>query len=139
MTGRRDGAIRYFVMRCWAITIAVALAAGCGANEAPPAEAPSSASPAAAPAANDPNRRLTKTDCESLASTIIDACNNRGNDRSSEADGWCSEMLRRNEGDHSWIASDCEPHFRYMDAFCFQGANNAHSMMDCDRTVDRTR
>ncbi|HXN30868.1 MAG TPA: hypothetical protein VN894_03360 [Polyangiaceae bacterium] len=123
-------------MRGWAMIVAVALGAGCASTPPPPAEVPASTS---AQAVDDPNRRLTKSDCESLAATIVDACNNRGNDRSSEADGWCSEMLRQNEGAGTWIGSDCQPHFRYMDAFCMQGAKNAHAMMDCDKTVDRTR
>ncbi len=113
-----------------------AIVGGCASSPAPPAQSQPIASP---PQADDSNRRLTKGDCESLAASIVDACKNRGNDRSSEADGWCSDMLRGNEGAGSWIASDCEPHFRYMDAFCFQGATNAHAMMDCDKTVDRTR
>jgi hypothetical protein len=116
--------------------ILTVLATGCGSKEPPPAE---SASNVPTQSANDPNRRLTKSECESLAQTIVDACNNRGNDRSSEADGWCSDMLRRNEGSGSWVGDDCEPHFKYMDAFCFQGARNAHAMMDCDKTVDRAR
>jgi hypothetical protein len=117
--------------------VAVAFGAGCGSNPPPPAEVPSPTAPQAVD--DNPNRRLTKSDCESLAATIVDACNNRGNDRSSEADGWCSNMLLANEGGGTWVASDCEPHFRYMDAFCFQGAKNAHAMMDCDKTVDRMK
>ncbi|MGA7123420.1 MAG: hypothetical protein WBY94_25175 [Polyangiaceae bacterium] len=124
-------------MRRLAIVTGAALIAGCGSNPPPPAEAPSVT--ATQPAESDSNRRLTKSDCESLSSTIVDACNNRVNDRSSEADGWCSEMLRANDSGGAWITNDCEPHFRYMDAFCFQGAKNAHAMMDCDRTVDRTK
>jgi hypothetical protein len=115
----------------------VAALASCASTPPPPVEAPSATAPQAAD--DNPNRRLTKSDCESLAATIVDACNNRGNDRSSEADGWCSDMLQANEGGGTWIANDCVPHFRYMDAFCFQGARNAHAMMDCDKTVDRTR
>jgi hypothetical protein len=123
-------------MHILAIVVLAVFAAACGSKEAPPAE---SASNATSQSADDPNRRLTKSECESLAQTIVDACNNRGNDRSSEADGWCSEMLRRNEGGGPWVGDDCEPHFKYMDSFCFQGARNAHGMMVCDKTVDRTR
>jgi hypothetical protein len=123
-------------MRIASLIVAAALSAGCGSTE-PPAESPSS--PAAARSGDDPNRRLTKSECDSLALLIVDACNNRGNDRSSEADGWCSDMLRRNEGDGVWVGADCVPHFRYMDSFCFRGSRNAHAMMVCDRTVDRTQ
>jgi hypothetical protein len=121
-------------MRIRILFVATALATGCGANESPPAESPSNA----APQSDDPNRRLTKNECESLGQAIVDACNNRGNDRSSEADGWCSDMIRRNTGGGTWVADDCEPHFKYMDAFCFRGGRNAHAMMTCDRTVDRS-
>jgi len=124
-------------MRTSKMVVVAVLASGCGSKEPPPAETPAAVAPQSEPV-NDANRRLSKSECESLASTIADACNNRGNDRSSEADGWCSDMLAKNEGNGTWVTSDCVPHFRYMDAFCFQGARNAHGMMDCDRTVDRT-
>jgi hypothetical protein len=123
-------------MRIEVVIVAGLLAGGCGANEPPPAESASSAAPQSG---DDPNRRLTKSECDAMAQSIVDACNNRGNDRSTEADGWCSEMLRRNEGDGTWVGSDCVPHFKYMDYFCFRGAQNAHAMMVCDRTVDRTK
>jgi hypothetical protein len=123
-------------MRIEFVIVAVALCEGCGSNEPAPAESPSNTTSLSA---NDPNRRLAKSECDSLALLIVDACNNRGNDRSSEADGWCSDMLRHNEGNGTWVGTDCVPHFKYMDSFCFRGANNAHAMMVCDRTVDRTK
>lgn len=114
------------------------VAGGCGGNE-PPAESPSNAT-ATTPAANDGSRHLTKNECDALSQSIVDACNNRGNDRSAEADGWCSDMVSKNSGDApTWVANDCVPHFRYMDRFCFEGAKNAHAMMDCDKTVDRVQ
>jgi len=116
------------------LLVAAFAALGCGSKETPPAESPSTAQ-----SSDDPNRRLTKSECDSLGAAIVDACNSRGNDRSSEADGWCSDMVRRNAGDGTWVSSDCLPHFKYMDAFCFNGARNAHAMMTCDRTVDRTQ
>jgi hypothetical protein len=122
-------------VRLLTLALLAAIAAGCAAKETPPAESPSNT----AQSSDDPNRKLTKAECESLGSAIVDACNSRGNDRSSEADGWCSDMVRRNAGDGSWVGSDCLPHFKYMDAFCFNGARNAHAMMTCDRTVDRTQ
>ncbi len=110
--------------------------AACGGKEPTQAATPGGAS---SNAADDPNRPLTKSECDSLAQTIVDACNNRGNDRSTEMDGWCSDMVRRNAGDGTWVESDCLKHVKYMDYFCFQGAKNAHAMMDCDRTVDRSQ
>jgi hypothetical protein len=126
-------------MRAGILIIATALTWGCGTKEPPPAESASSFGSQSAQGADDANRRLSKSECEALAQSIVDACNNRGNDRSTEADGWCSEMVRRNAGDGSWVGDDCLPHFKYMDAFCFRGANNAHGMMVCDKTVDRVR
>lgn len=122
-------------MRVIVLLVAATLFTGCAAKEPPPADSPSNSGQQS----DDPNRRLTKGECESLAQSIVEACNTRGNDRSSEADGWCSEMIRRNTGDAPWIAADCTPHFKYMDAFCFRGAKNAHAMMVCDRTVDRSQ
>jgi hypothetical protein len=121
-------------VRLITLVVAAILGAGCAPKEAPPPESPSTTAQS-----DDPNRRLTKAECESLGATIVDACNNRGNDRSTGADGWCSDMVRHNEGDGTWVGSDCLPHFKYMDAFCFRGARNAHAMMTCDRTVDRSQ
>lgn len=126
-------------MRAGVIIVMAGLGWGCGSKEPPPAEAASNFGSQSAQGADDPNRRLSKSECESLAQSIVEACNNRGNDRSTEADGWCSEMVRRNAGDGSWVNDDCTAHFKYMDAFCFRGANNAHGMMVCDKTVDRAR
>ncbi|MBV9948375.1 MAG: hypothetical protein JOZ69_16105 [Myxococcales bacterium] len=38
----------------------------------------------------------------------------------------------------TWIQDDCVRHIKLKDYFCFEGAKNAHAMMDCDRTVDRS-
>jgi hypothetical protein len=121
-------------VRTFPFAVVALVALGCGSKQSQPAESPSTAQ-----SSDDPNRKLTKSECDSLGSAIVDACNNRGNDRSSEADGWCSDMVRRNAGEGNWVDSDCLPHFKYMDAFCFNGARNAHAMMTCDRTVDRTQ
>jgi hypothetical protein len=119
------------------LLVAAAFCSACGARETAPAESPASAAPSPKQAEVDPNRALTKDECGSLSQTIVDACNNRGNDRSTEADGWCSDMIQRNAGTGTWVDAECMKHFRYMDAYCFQNANNAHGMMICDRTVDR--
>jgi len=127
-------------MRVIAVLIAAgALLAGCGAREREPAESATNAQAPPSSGANDANRRLSSAECASLGQSIIDACTGRGNDRSAELDGWCSDMVRRNSEGGSWVADDCVPHFRYMDSFCFGSASNAHGMMDCDKTVDRSR
>jgi hypothetical protein len=109
----------------------------CGATPPPPAEPPSTTSSHGSP--DDPGRPLTKSECESLAQTIVEACNGRGNERSAGMDGWCSDMVSRNAGDGTWVDGDCLKHVKYMDYFCFQSAKNAHGMMECDRTVDRSQ
>jgi hypothetical protein len=125
-------------MRVIAVLIASgALSTACGSKEAAPAESP--ANTQGPTSANDPNRRLARSECESLGQSIVEACNGRGNDRSAEVDGWCNDMVRHNSEGGTWVADDCVPHFRYMDSFCFGSANNAHGMMDCDKTIDRTR
>jgi hypothetical protein len=126
-------------MRIVDLIVGAALAAGCGSKEPPQAESPSNVGSQSSQGADDPNRRLAKSECDSLAQSIVEACNSRGNDRSTEADGWCSDMVTRNSGDGVWVGSDCVPHFRYMDLYCFQSSRNAHGMMVCDKTVDRTR
>ena len=126
--------MRFITVTTVTLAFAAITAAGCGPKEAPPTESPSNTAQS-----DDPNRKLTKAECESLGAAIVDSCNNRGNDRSTEADGWCSDMIQHNAGDNTWVGNDCLPHFKYMDAFCFHGARNAHAMMTCDRTVDRTQ
>ncbi len=117
---------------------AVVVATGCGSKELPPIESATNAQPASG-SATDPSRRLTRSECESLGQSIVEACHTRGNDRSAELDGWCSDMVRNNTESAAWVTGECVPHFRYMDSFCFGSANNAHGMMDCDKTVDRTQ
>jgi hypothetical protein len=121
--------------------IAAGLSIGCGSKEPPQAESPANAAPqaTATAAAEDPNRALTRKECEALGQSIVDACNNRGNDRSSEVDGWCSDMLVRAAEDGSWLRADCKPHFKYLDAVCFHEADNVRSMIGCDKTVDRSK
>lgn len=125
-------------MRIAICVAAVVVAIGCGSKEPPAIESPTNAQPTIG-SATDPNRRLTKSECESLGQSVVEACHGRGNDRSAELDGWCSDMVHRNTDSDSWVNGECVPHFRYMDSYCFGSANNAHGMMDCDKTVDRTR
>ena len=124
-------------MRIATLVVAGILSAACGGKETP-AESPSNDT-SSSTSSNDGSRRLTKSECDSLAHSIVDACNNRGNDRSAEADGWCSDMVAKNSGEGTWVSNDCVPHFRVMDRFCFEGSKNAHGMMVCDKTVDRVQ
>src|SRR5689334_13817037 len=79
-----------------------------GAKQA--AAPPESTAATSAQRPDDPNRGLSKPECDSLAGTIVDACNGRGNDRSAELDGWCSDMLRRNAEGGTWVEDDCLKH-----------------------------
>jgi hypothetical protein len=38
----------------------------------------------------------------------------------------------------SFVPGDCMKHVRYMDAQCFQSAQNVHAMMGCDTMVERS-
>jgi hypothetical protein len=118
--------------------VSAALFTACAARETTPAETPASTSLQGTGTSEDGNRPLNKRECDSLAQVIVDGCNNRGNDRFTGVDGWCSDMLRRT-ADGSWIGTDCRNHVKYLDSVCFRGANNVHAMMDCDRNVDRSK
>lgn len=117
--------------------LGVASAAACGGST-PPAEFPPSQSAASsAPAAkNDANRPLSSDECQSLGEWVAQACQTRPNERSARVDGWCTEVtLGVDKG--SW-QRDCRKHIRFMDSACFKSTTQVHSMMDCDRVVDRS-
>jgi hypothetical protein len=123
-------------MRRGVLYLSLALSAACGSKEPVPAAAPAST---ASPANSDePTRGLTNAECESLAQWIVDACHERANlDRSTEAEGWCSDVERRSTAeDRSWIA-DCTKHIKYIDRACFRSTTKVRSFMACDSTVSR--
>jgi hypothetical protein len=111
----------------------VIVAVACGGSTPPPSPPPS----APAKSANNPNRPLSRAECQSLGELIVGACHDRPNERSSRVDGWCGEYERGMESG-SFVPGDCTKHVRYMDAQCFQSAKNVHAMVDCDRGVDRS-
>jgi len=103
-----------------------------------PAASPTSLQPPASSA--DPAARpLTADECASLGQWIVSACRDRANsDHSVQADGWCSDMVRGTAEDGSWVAKDCVPHIKYVDAVCFQSTTRVRNLMDCDSNVDRS-
>jgi hypothetical protein len=114
-----------------------ASAVACGGST-PPAQStpPPSAEPPAPSASNDANRPLTKDECQSLGEWVAQACQTRPNERSARVDGWCTEVtLGVDKG--SW-QRDCRKHIRFMDSACFKSTTKVHSMMDCDKVVDRS-
>jgi hypothetical protein len=111
--------------------LAAAHLAGCGSKEPPPAAPANSAS------AENPNRRLTQSECDSLAQWLVDSCHNLGNNRSTQIDAWCSDVVRRTESDNSWATEECVKHVRYLDSVCFKSTTSIKNMMDCDTNVDR--
>jgi hypothetical protein len=110
-------------------------AAACGGSPPPPAQA---TGVAASQPSDNPNRALTKSECESLGRWLADACAGRPNERSARVDGWCSDVMRTVE-DGSWVPRECLKSIKYMDSVCFQSAANVHSMMACDESVAHTQ
>jgi hypothetical protein len=85
---------------------------------------------------NDANRALTSDECASLGEWLAQACQTRPNERSARVDGWCTEILMGVDRG-SW-QRDCRKHIRFMDSACFKSTTKVHSMMDCDKMVDRS-
>jgi hypothetical protein len=107
----------------------------CGSNETLPAASP----PTPPPMPSDPgSQALTSDECKALGQQMLDVCTSRGNDRSAQADGYCSNLLHSVGDSDSWVKTDCVPYVRYIDAVCFRSATNVGALMDCDRSVDRT-
>jgi hypothetical protein len=103
----------------------------CGTATPPPSTPPT----AKASNATGAGRRLTSDECDALAQYILEVCHNRGNDRSSQDEGWCSDVERRTRpDDRSWIEA-CAGHATVIDEACFRSTTVVRSLMDCDSTV----
>jgi hypothetical protein len=82
-----------------------------------------------------PGSLLNEDECEDLAQWIVAACHDRGNDRSSKTEGWCSDIQQRTlPGDSSWI-HECKHRITHVDDACFRGSRIVGSLMDCDAAV----
>jgi hypothetical protein len=114
------------------------LASGCGSNDNLTALSPSNPT-AAMPNAPDPaSRALSESECKDLGQAMLEVCNTRGNSRSVQVDGFCSDLNHTIVESDTWVKNDCLPHVRYIDSTCFRSATSVSLLMDCDRAVDRT-
>ncbi len=114
------------------------LGACAGSEPAPqtPADEGHASGAASRQKTDNPDRALTATECESLGQWIAQVCAEHPNTRSSQIDGWCSEMVRT-VGDGTWVAGECAKHVRYFDAVCFRSTDQIRALMDCDSNVAR--
>jgi hypothetical protein len=87
-------------------------------------------------AADNPARPLTSDECHDLGQWIGEVCQNRGNTRSAQIDGWCSDMIR-GVATGSWELGDCAKNVKYMDSVCFRSSKSVRTLMDCDNAVQR--
>jgi len=114
-----------------AMALAVLVAACAGESPPPAVPSPRHATPGASP------RTLSEGDCESLAQYILAACHDRGNDRATRTEGWCSDVAQHTSpDDQTWIR-DCSRHVTDVDDACFRSTNHVSNLMDCDAAVSR--
>jgi hypothetical protein len=92
---------------------------------------------AASAAADESDRPLTQSECESLGQWMLAACNNQGNTHSSQLEGWCSNVTHHVTGDGTWVNDECLAHIRRMDAECIKSTDSVRNMMDCETNVQR--
>jgi hypothetical protein len=112
--------------------------AACAGRPSPSASSPDSRATGvtASQPSDDPARALSLSECTSLGQSLAEACDGRPNERSARIDGWCSDIVH-GVADNTWASHDCVKNIKYMDATCFRGATNVHSMMACDDGVQR--
>jgi hypothetical protein len=114
-------------MKTTALLLLFSGAAAC-ASTPPPAD-PTGVT--ASQPSDNPNRALSKSECESLGHVLADACANRPNERSARVEGWCSDVIRT-VADGTWVPNECLKSIKYMDSVCLQSATNVAAMMACD-------
>jgi hypothetical protein len=125
----------------WSLAAALGIAGlvGCGGaqhSDPPPLDRSGPSEGAAASQRPDEaGRKLTKDECDELASWIVQVCHT-DTSRSSQVEGWCSDVVSKS-ADGAWQADDCAKHIRYVDFACFRSTESSRSLMDCDRTVNR--
>ena len=86
-----------------------------------------------AQASDNPNRVLTKQECEDLGGWISEVCHSN-HSRQARLEGWCSDVVARTT--KSTWTDECTKSFKYMDSVCFRSSDNPSAMMMCDRTSD---
>jgi hypothetical protein len=122
-----------------AAAAALALLGACAGSEPAPQSPADEAHPSGATSrqkADSPDRALTASECESLGQWIAQVCADHPNTRSSQIDGWCSDMVR-NVNDGTWVNGECTKHVRYFDSVCFRSTDQIRALMDCDSNVAR--
>jgi hypothetical protein len=119
------------------ILVVVLAPLACGPSNASPPPKYSGTTPtsSASSAADETDRALTQSECESLGQWMLAACEKQGNTHSSQLEGWCSNVTHHVTGDGTWVADDCLPHLRRMDAECIKSTDSVKNMMDCERDV----
>jgi hypothetical protein len=125
-------------MKGIALLLTLAGATACGASQ-PAATTPSNNTSDEAPpgatnaqAADNPNRALTKAECQDLGNWMAEVCHSN-HSRQSRIEGWCSDIVSRAQSG-SW-ADECVKSVKYMDSVCFRSSDNPSAMMTCDRTA----
>ena len=122
------------------VAMAVALcipAVACGASPNEKIVENPGASPApsaSAPRTDEGNRPLSESECNELGQWIVQACNERGNQRSTQIEGYCTNMTH-GMADATWVAKQCLPRIRHMDAVCIKSTDNIRKIIDCERSV----
>ena len=108
----------------------------CASKEPPPAAAPPAASASAA--GESAGRALTRSECESLAQWILDACSDHANvGNTAQTEGFCGDVARRMTGDDRPFLTDCAAHVKVIDSTCFRSTTSVRKLMDCDAQVAR--
>jgi len=126
-------------MKAIALLVLLVGATACGASR-PAAATPSQSSSGDAVGVtnaqgpDNPNRALTKDECDDLGAWMSQVCHSNYS-RQSRIDGWCSDVVTRTASG-SW-ADDCVKSVQYMDSVCLRSSDNPSAMMTCDRTTDR--
>jgi hypothetical protein len=125
-------------MKGIALLLAVVGATACGASQhaaTTPSGSSNEESPGAtnAQGSDNPNRQLTKDECDELGAWISQVCHSN-HSRQARIESWCSDVVSRTAAG-SWT-DECTKSHKYMDFMCFRSSDNPSAMMTCDRTVD---
>jgi len=92
---------------------------------------------AASPHAGGHVRLLGEEECDALGAWIVGACRDRGNDRSSRNDGWCSDVMARTiPTDRSWVV-ECTRRVTSADEACFRGTEVVGTLIECDAAATK--
>lgn len=127
-------------MKGFALLLLLAGATACGASQ-PQATTPSKSNGStndgtgatSAQGADNPNRSLTKDECDELGAWITQVCHS-DHTRQATVEGWCSDMVARTTAGN--FTDSCLKTNKYFDFMCFRSSENAMGLRNCDRTAD---